>query len=156
MPARSGEDNVLTVRRNLGNGWQQVRTTLPVLLTVTGAANEPRVAAARQLMKYKNARTRAEIERDVKAANPEADDAAVQKLVKEQADALDRKGLLIGQWNLDDLKADLTWCGRNGSPTKVHRIQSVVLAAKESKDVEPTNEGIADMIHELISDKIIA
>ena len=32
----------------------------------------------------------------------------------------------------NSLKADLAWCGRNGSPTKVHRIQSVVLAAKES------------------------
>jgi hypothetical protein len=32
----------------------------------------------------------------------------------------------------------------------------VVLAAKESKDVLPTNEGIVDMIHELIEDKTIA
>jgi hypothetical protein len=32
----------------------------------------------------------------------------------------------------------------------------VVLAAKESKDVEPTDEGITGMIHELIQDKIIA
>jgi electron transfer flavoprotein beta subunit len=146
----------ITARRNIGNGWQRVRTTLPVLLTVTGDANAPRVAAARSMMKYKNARTRAEIEQDVKAANPSADDATLKKLVQEQTDALAQKGLLIGQWNLDDLEADLTWCGRSGSPTKVHRIQSVVLAAKESKEVEPTDAGIADMIHELISDKIIA
>jgi electron transfer flavoprotein beta subunit len=108
------------------------------------------------MMKYKNARSRAEIEQDVKAASPTADDATVKKLVKEQVDALAQKGLLIGQWDLDDLAADLTWCGRSGSPTKVHRIQSVVLAAKESKEVEPTDAGIADMIHELINDKIIA
>jgi hypothetical protein len=38
----------------------------------------------------------------------------------------------------------------------VHRIQSVVLAAKDSKNVDPTDDGIAGMIHELIQDKIIA
>ena len=137
------DGDVMTVRRNIGNGWQQVRTKLPVLLTVTGDANTPRVAAARRMMKYKNARSRAEIEQDAGATG-------------DPADALEQKGLLIKQWNLDDLEADLTWCGRNGSPTKVHRIQSVVLAAKESKAVEPTDEGVAAMIHELISDKIIA
>ena len=50
----------------------------------------------------------------------------------------------------------MTWCGRNGSPTKVHRIQSVVLASKETKSIEPTDEGLSGMIHELIEDKIIA
>jgi len=63
---------------------------------------------------------------------------------------------LIKQWDLSFLGADLNWCGRNGSPTKVHRIQSVVLAAKESKQIEPTEDGIAGMIHELLDDKIIA
>jgi electron transfer flavoprotein beta subunit len=146
----------ITARRNIGNGWQLVRAALPVLLTVTGDAAEPRVAAARKMMKYKNARTPVEVEQEVKAANPTADEAALKKLVKERTNALAQKGLLIRQWNLDDLKADLTWCGRSGSPTKVHRIQSVVLAAKESKDIAPTDEGVAAMIHELIQDKIIA
>ena len=63
---------------------------------------------------------------------------------------------MIKQWDLDTIDADLNWCGLSGSPTKVHRIQSVVLAAKESKEIEATDEGIADMIHELIEDKIIA
>lgn len=150
------DGRTITLRRNIGNGWQQVRTTLPVLLTVTGDANAPRVAAAKRMMKYKNTRSRAEIEQDVKAAQPAASDTDSKKLVTEQAGALERKGLLIKQWNLDDLEADLTWCGRSGSPTKVHRIQSVVLAAKESKDIEPTDEGVAAMVHELIQDKIIA
>jgi electron transfer flavoprotein beta subunit len=150
------EENVITARRNIGNGWQLVKARLPVLLTVTGEANEPRVAAARKMMKHKNDRTRAEIEQQVKAANPAAGDLTIKKLTQEQADSLEQKGLLIKQWNLDDLKADLTWCGRSGSPTKVHRIQSVVLAAKESKDIAPTDEGVAGMIHELIQDKIIA
>jgi electron transfer flavoprotein beta subunit len=150
------EEHMITARRNIGNGWQRVRAKLPVLLTVTGDANQPRVAAARKMMKYKNARTRVEIEQQVKAAHPDVSEPAIRKLVQEEAEALEQKGLLIHQWNLDDLKADLTWCGRSGSPTKVHRIQSVVLAAKESKDIAPTDEGVAGMIHELIQDKVIS
>jgi electron transfer flavoprotein beta subunit len=150
------EDRKITARRNVGNGWQLVRAPLPVLLTVTGDAGEPRVGAARRMMKHKNARTLAEIEQSVKAANPTADEATIKGLARKEADALAQRGLLIQQWNLTALDADLNWCGRSGSPTKVHRIQSVVLAAKESKDIAPTEEGVAGMIHELIQDKIIA
>jgi len=150
------EGRVITARRNIGNGWQRVRAKLPVLLTVTGDANAPRVAAARKMMRHKNARTRAEIEQQVKATHLGVSESAIKKLVQEQVEVLEQKGLLIHQWNLDDLQADLTWCGRSGSPTKVHRIQSVVLAAKESKDIAPTDEGVAGMIHELIQDKVIS
>jgi electron transfer flavoprotein beta subunit len=150
------EGRTITARRNIGNGWQSVRAQLPVLLTVTGEANAPRVAAARKMMKHKNALARAEIEQQIKAEHAGVAELTLKKLVKERAEALEQKGLLIQQWDLDTLGADLSWCGRNGSPTKVHRIQSVVLAAKESKEIAPTNEGVAAMIHELIQDKIIA
>ncbi|MCK5566237.1 MAG: electron transfer flavoprotein beta subunit/FixA family protein, partial [Planctomycetes bacterium] len=63
--------------------------------------------------------------------------------------------LLIKQWDLDFLEADLNWCGREGSPTKVHRIQSVVLAAQDTVDVEPNEEDIAKMVHSLIEDHTI-
>jgi len=64
--------------------------------------------------------------------------------------------LLDGPSALDPGCSFVRLCGRSGSPTKVHRIQSVVLAAKESKNVEPDDRGISDMVHELIKDKIIA
>ena len=146
----------ITVRKSVGNGWQKVRTDLPVLLTVVGDANEPRVSAAKKLMKYKNARTPIEVTGEIKEANPDADEKKIAKLAKARCDKLKEKGLLIKQWDLDFLEADLNWCGRSGSPTKVHRIQSVVLSAKESKDVEASNKGIADMVHELIVDKTIS
>lgn len=146
----------VTVRRNIGNGWQEVSAVLPVLLTVVGEANEPRVAAAKKIMKNKNALAPVELEQQIRAQNPDADDVTIRELVKIQCDALEAEHLLIGQWDLDFLEADLAWCGRNGSPTKVHRIQSVVLTAKESKDVEATETGISEMIHELIEDKTIA
>jgi len=150
------DGRTITARRNVGTGWQQVKTELPVLLTITGDANEPRVAAAKKIMKYKKALTPFEVELQIKELNPDADDSTVKELADRRCSALEEKGLLIKQWDLDFLEADLSWCGRSGSPTKVHRIQSVVLAAKESKDVPPTQEGVSEMIHELIEEKTIA
>ncbi|MCX5633184.1 MAG: electron transfer flavoprotein subunit beta/FixA family protein [Phycisphaerae bacterium] len=150
------EDRTIVAKRNIGNGWQEVKCRLPVLLTVIGEANEPRVSVAKKLMKYKKARTPIEIEMQVKQDNAGANDNEVKQLAKRKMDDLQEKGLLIKQWDLDYLKADLQWCGRDGSPTKVHRIQSVVLTARESKMVEPTDQGVADMIHELIKDKTIS
>ena len=146
----------ITVRRNIGNGFQQIRTKLPVLLTVTDQANDPRVAAAKKMMKYKNARTSIEAEQKIKTENANTDQSDIRKLVEHKCSELEEKGLLIKQWDLNFLEADLNWCGRDGSPTKVHRIWSVVLAAKESKEVEPNDKAISEMIHELIEDKTIS
>jgi electron transfer flavoprotein beta subunit len=114
------------------------------------------VAAAKRIMKYKNARSPIEIEQEIRTEKEKADGETIEKLVMERCDILKEKDLLIKQWDLDFLGADLSWCGRSGSPTKVHRIQSVILAAKESKNIEPTDEGILNMVHELIEDKTIA
>jgi len=141
------DGTTLVARRNLGNGWQEVKTALPALLTVVDSANEPRAPRALRLMKYKAAQCRIEIEAMAKD-DPSVDVEAMCKM-------LDDKGLLIHQWDLDYLGADLQWCGRDGSPTKVHRIQSVVLTAKEAKDIEPTQSGIDAMVHELIVDHTI-
>ena len=149
-------NRTIIAQRNIGNGWQKIKAALPVLLTVTAEANEPRVAAAKKMMKFKSAMTAAQVEQKVKAENPHASEDEIKELAVQKCTGLDKKGLLIEQWNLDSLKADLNWCGRNGSPTKVHRIQSVVLASKETKTIEPSDAGITNMIHELIEDKIIA
>jgi electron transfer flavoprotein beta subunit len=146
----------ITARRSIGNGFQQVKAALPVLLTVTGDANEPRVAAAKKMMRYKNALTPIEVEQKIRAENLDAADTEIKELAELKCGKLIEKGLLMKQWDLDAVEADLTWCGMSGSPTKVHRIQSVVLAAKETKEIQPSEEGVSEMIHELISDKIIA
>jgi electron transfer flavoprotein beta subunit len=164
-------NNTITAQRNIGNGWQQVKTKLPVLLTVTSDANEPRVAAAKKMMKYKKAQTPLDVKQEVRrhetgdrrqklalsaVEGTEDSQTEIKKLVEEKRNELEQKGLLIKQWDLDFLEADLNFCGQAGSPTKVHRIQSVILATKENKNIEPTTEGISDMIHELIEDKIIS
>jgi electron transfer flavoprotein beta subunit len=150
------ENRTIVAKRNIGSGWQEVKCRLPVLLTVVGEANEPRVPVARRLMKYKKARTPIEIEMRLKQDNPDANEDELKHLAQRKIGELEEKGLLMKQWDLDFLGADLQWCGRDGSPTKVHRIQSVILTARESKTVEPGEQGVADMIHELINDKTIS
>jgi len=149
------EDKTITARRNIGNGWQEVKAKLPVLVTVTAEANEPRVAAAKRMMKYKKARSKAEIENALNESGTNESQTRLKKLAKKETKALAEKELLIKQWDLDYLDADLTFCGRDGSPTKVHRIQNVVLTAQESVQVEPTESGIAEMVHGLIEDHTI-
>jgi len=92
---------------------------------------------------------------EVAAAMPDAAPEARAAEVETRAAALQARGLLITQWTLDDIKADLAWCGRDGSPTKVKRIQSVVLKGTAFRKVEANEAEIAAMVHELIADHTI-
>jgi len=134
------KDARITLKRNIGSGWEKVQTKLPILMTVMDTANEPRPAGARRLMKYKKARALCEFPKDA---------------AEQQSNDLQAKGRAIEQWDLDFIGADLNWCGVHGSPTKVHRIQSVVLTKSDSVKVEPTEAGIRAMVHELIEDHTI-
>ncbi len=107
----------LRARRNLGNGFEVVEAEMPVLATVLGTANTPRPPAARRLMKYKKARCRSEVEQAVAREHPGSGDEERATEATRRCLALAERGLLIEQWSLDDVGADLTWCGLAGSPT---------------------------------------
>lgn len=142
-------------RRNVGNGWEIVESRMPVLMTVLDTANEPRPAAAKRVMLYKRARAQAEIAADVAQQMPGASaDEQAKEVARRVADLQSHK-LLIEQWGLEDIGADLAWCGMSGSPTKVHRIQSIVLKKEGYAEVPATPEGIRNMVHELIVDRTL-
>ncbi len=153
------QDGTITVQRNVGNGWEIVTGQLPALLTVMDTANTPRPRAAKRMMKYKKAYSRAEVEKkaehllegDFENYTAELQATEVGKF----CETLDNKGLLIEQWSLADLEADLEWCGLKGSPTKVNRIQSIVLAGGEYKEFENSEEGVAGLIGGLIEEHTI-
>lgn len=145
-------DGVARMRRNVGNGWEVVEVRPPVLVTVLNTANAPRPAGARRVMKYKRARTRLELEAEVKADLPDATSEEHEVEIERRAETLRSRGLMIEQWGLDDIGADLAWCGLSGSPTKVHRVQSIVLTKEGYTEIPPTGEGIRRLIHELIVD----
>ena len=145
-------EKTIRVRRNVGNGWEVLEARLPILLTVIDTANEPRSASAKRTMRFKRARSAGEILAEVGKEKPAAGDVEKQALAANRLEALRIAGTVIEQWDLDDLKADLNWCGLAGSPTKVHRVQSIVLTKEGFTSVEATEEGITKMIHELIVD----
>ena len=148
-------DGTIRVRRNLGHGWEIIEGRLPMLLTVTDTANEPRPAAAKRLMKFKAAKAPAEVERDVATELTAATDSEKAAEVKKRVEALQTRGLLIEQWNLGTIQVDPATVGLSGSPTKVHRVQSIVLTASGFKRFEPTTAGVSALIHELIEDHTI-
>jgi electron transfer flavoprotein beta subunit len=145
----------LRLRRNIGTGWEVVDCPVPCLLTVMDTANTPRPPSIKRVMKYKKALAATEIAKAVADEMPQATDDAKAAEVEARQAALAAKGMLIETWNLDDIGADLAWCGRDGSPTKVHRIQSVVLAGGEYREFPPTDEGLTRLVGELIEDHTI-
>ena len=133
-------------RRLIEGGFEVVESPVPALLTVV-ESNEPRPSNARRIMQFKKAHTRSEL---VKIhANADYTDA---EMLAEEEQNLKSKGLWISELSAADVNADPERIGLKGSPTKVKNIQSVVLTGANFKKVEPTENGINSLIHELISD----
>ena len=133
-------DGKVVARRAIEGGYEILESPLPAVMTVIDA-NIPRPMAAKRIMKYKRARIKSEIAKEF------GDDAVAAKMAE-----LQNKGLLIEEWTAADVDADLDRIGKAGSPTKVKAIASVVLTASESKQVEATEAGVTELIHELIAD----
>jgi electron transfer flavoprotein beta subunit len=97
----------------------------------------------------------AEVVSEVKSSMPDASEEARSAETARRIDALKQQHLLIEQWDLDKVGADLSRCGLAGSPTKVFRIQAIVLTKEGYTEIPPTEEGVRKMIHELVVDHSI-
>lgn len=134
------DEKKIRIKRRLERGVEEVECAYPCLITVGSSAPDCRFPIAKQLMKYKNALTEAE--------------AAEMK--KDCSDMFSKKPYLkIGLWSAADIEAEDSRLGLSGSPTKVKKIDNVVLTAKESIEVEPTDEGLDNLVKELIASHII-
>ena len=142
---RELKGRTVTVRRAIEGGYEVLTSPLPALLTVIDA-NEPRPMNAHNIMRFKKARTKSEAARPA-GQTPLSPEEAAAKVAE-----LEKAGLLIEEWNASDVNAEPDRIGFAGSPTKVKQVMSVVLTAGEAKQVEPTADGINELIHELITD----
>ena len=134
------DEKKIRIKRRLERGVEEVECAYPCLITVGSSAPDCRFPIAKQLMKYKNALTEAE--------------AAEMK--KDCSDMFSKKPYLkIGLWSAADIEAEDSRLGLSGSPTKVKKIDNVVLTAKESIEVEPTDEGLDNLVKDLIASHII-
>ncbi len=149
------EDRTVTVRRELDTGWEIVAAETPVLLTITHTANTPRPPSMKRMMKLKKARSRPEIEQEIAGELKGAGRRERESAVSERTAELDEKGLLIKSWTLDDIGAKPSRCGMRGSPTKVHRVQTMEFAGGDRRQFENTDDGVAELIRALITDHTI-
>jgi electron transfer flavoprotein beta subunit len=132
------------IRRDLGRAQETIEARLPVLLTVPKSANSPRWPNARLLLKYRRARSGFEVEAEAKRQG---------RSVDEVVDGLQEKGLFIETWGAENIAADLARIGISGSPTKVKKIENVVLAGRNLKLYSPDDTGVRDLVSELVEER---
>lgn len=134
----------LTLHRNLGRAEETVRASPPLVLTVIGGATAPRWPNARRLLTYRHARCAVEVEKQAETAG-----VPPHALLEQLA----ARGLVIETWGIEDIGADLNRTGLTGSPTKVKKINYVVLKGKDLKLFEPDDAGVKALVDELIAEK---
>ncbi len=130
-------DKDITVRRSIEGGYEIVKSKLPVLCTVTDEGFQPRPCSAKLVIANKNAAL------DLEDKYDETYIESARKM---------GKTVKIDMWNVEVIGADPAGCGLSGSPTKVKKIESVVLKGTEIKMIQNNEESISKMVHELIAD----
>jgi len=130
----------VTIKRRLERGVEVVQAKFPVMITVHSSAPDCRPRNAKLTMKYKHARATSELQ--------EADSK-----YNDLRNA--RPYLIINEWTVADLNADDAWLGLGGSPTKVKKIDNVVLTHKDATVMTPSDEDIDVLMKELIASHVI-
>ncbi len=128
----------IQARRSIEGGYEIIKASLPILLTITDEGFEPRPPSVIRVMTYKN----------VSAQMEEAD--YDESYIDGSTDKLSDAAITL--WDINAVGADVESCGLSGSPTKVKKIESVILKSEEIKLVENTDDAISEMVHELIAD----
>jgi electron transfer flavoprotein beta subunit len=136
----------ITVKRKIDGGFEILEASLPILLTVLKDAATPRPFKARRVMAYKNARSLMELEKMTETNSLLYIDDLKEEYVTNK--------LFIPTLTMDELNVDPERCGLGGSPTKVQKIESVVLAGGEHEKIEPTKEGLGQLVDSLMNDHI--
>ena len=145
---QSLEGDEIVVQRAFPLGTETVKCVLPCLLTVVGSANQPRPPSVRRAIAYKL------------AATPLEYGALLEKWPEfETEEALEAflaaRDLKIPVWTAADIGVDEERIGLSGSPTKVLKVDYVVLKTADSKQIADSQEGISQLMHELVQDYML-
>jgi electron transfer flavoprotein beta subunit len=140
----------IEVTRGLPLGVERVRCPLPCLLTVNGAAITARPPSARRVMAQKLASTRLE-RQSVRDRWPDFDFGSDDELDRYLA----ARGLAIPIWAAADVGAEDGRIGLDGSPTKVAKVDYVVLEGRSSTDLEATPEAMAALMSSLVQEYVL-
>jgi electron transfer flavoprotein beta subunit len=134
------------VRRRIDGGYEIIESKMPVLITVIKEAAEPRPFKATRVMAYKNAKSLVELEEMTNANSLLYIDDLKEEFIS--------RNLFIPTLTLDDFELDISRIGQSGSPTKVYKIDSVVLGVGEHIKIEPNKDGIGNLIEQLMGNRI--
>ncbi|MCG8570401.1 MAG: electron transfer flavoprotein subunit beta/FixA family protein [Spirochaetes bacterium] len=135
------KDKELTVERSIEGGYEVVKSSFPLLLTITDESNIPRPPAVKKVLTYKNAVSPLELDN--------YDDEYLSNQNNNPSN------LKIQHWTHESIDAKTVQCGLSGSPTKVKKIESVILEAPEIKNIANSDEGIKTLLKELTDEHII-
>ncbi|MDR2963490.1 MAG: electron transfer flavoprotein subunit beta/FixA family protein [Bacteroidales bacterium] len=137
---QSVKDGKIRVKRRLERGIEIVESPLPCVVTVHSSAAECRFRNSKLTMKNKHAKTLSELQET---------ESSYVNLYKTSP------WLTITEWSANDLNPDFNCLGLTGSPTKVKTIENVVLTAKESVQLTPSDSDMDNLMKELIANHTI-
>ena len=128
----------IVIKRRLERGVETVKCPIPALITVHGSASACRARNAKRVMQYKRARTKSEMQG-----------------ITANVGANNYSPLQIDEWNADFVHADENLLGLSGSPTKVKKIDNVILTQKENKTLTSSDTDIEQLMKELVETRVI-
>lgn len=141
------KNGIIQIRKKIEGGYEILESPLPVLITVLKDSAFPRPYKAKRVMQYKNAKTLMELEKMTEGNS--------LLYIDQLKDEYQQKHLYINTLTMDDLKLDAERCGIAGSPTKVHKVESVVLGSNKHELITPDKAGIGYLIDCLMNDHIL-
>jgi electron transfer flavoprotein beta subunit len=125
-------DKSITVERDGEFQTEVIKATLPLLLTVTSAANTPRYPSARNMLRYFKA--------DIK-----------ENIPAEKRAEYERNGWIIPTLTFADLKdINEAQIGLKGSPTKVNAIRDIAVQGGDLKMYDPQLDGVKALVRDLM------
>jgi len=128
-------DEYLIVERDGEVQTEVIKTAYPVLLTVTAEANTPRYPNCRKMLQF------------------------FRVDLKDNFDETDRPLAVENDWiiptyTMEDLELDEDRCGLKGSPTKVHKIKSIMLKGGDLKMYGTEATDIRQLARDIMKDYV--
>ncbi|MEE8431084.1 MAG: electron transfer flavoprotein subunit beta/FixA family protein [Candidatus Desulfatibia sp.] len=127
----------IVIRRAIEGGFERIRGRIPLLVTVTNTAANPRPPSIKRQMFWKKAQARSSVQSE------------------EEREMLSGRKLLIPVWGLAEVGCAAEICGFAGSATWIKNVENVKLTASEPKCFDTSAGGIKKLINELIDEHII-
>ncbi|MCL1850747.1 MAG: electron transfer flavoprotein subunit beta/FixA family protein [Bacteroidetes bacterium] len=128
-------DNI-QIKRRLERGVELVEVAYPCLITVHSSAPPCRFKNAKKVMKYKKYYT-------------------VSEQQNENMNCISILDRVIEEWNASDMNANMEMLGLSGSPTKVKKIDNIVLVQKDNKLLTASEYDIALLMEDLSNNHLL-